>query len=61
MDDVFSPIVRQFKKINIIPFGSRDETKRCIQRPMEKIGVEDLFDVFDFACFGVFRRVVLTR
>ena len=39
MDEVFSPIVRQFKKINVREFKDRDETKECIERPLQKIGI----------------------
>lgn len=47
IDEVFSPIVRQFKKITIGPFGEQEETKDCIRRPLETIGLvaEELMDV----------------
>lgn len=46
MDDVFSPIIRQFKKINIREFKDKDETQDCIRKPLEKINLkpEDIFD-----------------
>jgi tetratricopeptide (TPR) repeat protein len=46
MDDVFSPIVRQFMKINVAEFKDKKETKDCIRKPLEKIGIvpEELFD-----------------
>ena len=51
MNDVFSPIVRQFKKINIGPFTERMEAQNCIRKPLEKIGVvypsETFFEIFD--------------
>ncbi len=48
MDEVFSPIVRQFKKIEIDRFKDIDETKECIKKPLESIGIRDLSDIFDF-------------
>ena len=39
MDDVFSPIVRQFKKINIGPFEEKKETENCVYLPLQKIGI----------------------
>lgn len=46
MDEVFSPIVRQFMKINVAEFKDEKETKDCIRKPLEKIGIvpEELFD-----------------
>jgi len=46
MDEVFSPIIRQFKKIPVEGFKNREETRECIKRPLESIGVnpDDLFD-----------------
>lgn len=46
MDDVFSPIVRQFKKINIGAFKEKEETEKCIRKPLERIGnkIEEIFD-----------------
>jgi len=45
MDDVFSPIVRQFKKISIGRFAASEETESCIKRPLEKAGftLSDMF------------------
>ena len=49
MDDVFSPIVRQFKKINVVEFRDIKETEECVRRPLEKVGIipEDVFDFDD--------------
>ncbi len=47
MDDVFSPIVRQFKKIEVGSFRRRSDTEECIRRPLEKIKL-DPADLFDF-------------
>jgi tetratricopeptide (TPR) repeat protein len=57
MDEVFSPIVRQFKKIDIDPFQELDETKACIQKPLESIGVEDPGELFEFGDMGQVRDV----
>ncbi|MCH8135722.1 MAG: amidohydrolase family protein, partial [Proteobacteria bacterium] len=35
MDDVFSPIVRQFKRIQVRPFENREETRACIENRLE--------------------------
>jgi hypothetical protein len=47
MDDVFSPIVRQFKKINIGPFEERDDTQTCIRKPLEKLGITRPSEILD--------------
>ena len=46
MDEVFSPIIRQFKKIKVDNFTSKDETKECIEKPLKKIKIdpESIFD-----------------
>ncbi len=45
MDEVFSPIIRQFKKINVRDFQEIEETSECIRRPLEKLGInpEEIF------------------
>ncbi|MBH0131008.1 ATP-binding protein [Salinibacterium sp. NK8237] len=40
IDDVFSPIVRQFKKVSISAFEDEAETEACILQPLEIIGIE---------------------
>lgn len=47
IDEIFSPIIRQFKKINIVEFESKEETKQCIRKPLEKLGIlaEEIFDI----------------
>ncbi len=45
MDDVFSPIVRQFKKINLGPFETIEETEKCVVQPLEKVGIKDASDI----------------
>lgn len=49
MDEVFSPIVRQFKRINVEEFKSKDETEKCIRRPLEQVGIipDEIFDFDD--------------
>jgi hypothetical protein len=47
IDEVFSPIVRQFKKIEVKPFTGKDETALCIRRPLEKIGIKQVTEIFD--------------
>jgi AAA+ ATPase superfamily predicted ATPase len=37
MDDVFSPIVRQFKKIPVHEFGDKKDTEECIRKPLELV------------------------
>lgn len=46
MDEVFSPIIRQFKKVVLNQFVDQDDTKLLIRKYMEGIGVEPdtLFD-----------------
>lgn len=46
ISEVFSPISRQFKKVNIGSFKNIRETEECIKKPLEKIGIkpEDIFD-----------------
>jgi len=39
IDDIFSPIIRQFKKINVGDFEDKKETQECIIKPLEKIGI----------------------
>jgi hypothetical protein len=39
MDDVFSPIVRQFKKINVGEFRNVEDTGECINKPLEKLDI----------------------
>ncbi|KOF14543.1 hypothetical protein AC244_26245 [Ensifer adhaerens] len=37
MDEVFSPIMRQFKRIDIGPFKGEDDVKQCIRGPLERL------------------------
>ena len=47
MDEIFSPIVRQFKKINVSEFSKVDDTLACIRKPMEQLDI-DPDEIFDF-------------
>lgn len=40
MEDVFSPIVRQFKKIQVERFNDLADTTACIENPLRKIDVD---------------------
>jgi hypothetical protein len=46
INEVFSPIIRQFKKINVKPFDNEIETKDCIEKPLKSLGIrtQDVFD-----------------
>jgi hypothetical protein len=44
IDEVFSPIVRQFKKIPIGAFSSWVETDECIRRPLKELGAQGLIE-----------------
>jgi hypothetical protein len=48
MDDVFSPIIRQFKKITMGNFTNTNETKECIKRPLESLGSLAVDELFEF-------------
>ncbi|HTV91967.1 MAG TPA: AAA family ATPase [Verrucomicrobiae bacterium] len=39
MNEVFSPIARQFKRIELLPFKDRHETKRLILTPLQSVGI----------------------
>lgn len=40
LDDVFSPIIRQFKKVSVERFFDESDTKDCIEKPLESIGLD---------------------
>jgi tetratricopeptide (TPR) repeat protein len=50
MDEVFSPIVRQFKRINISEFSNADDTLDCIKKPLESLGMQ-AEEIFDFETY----------
>jgi hypothetical protein len=47
MDDVFSPIIRQFRKINLDQFDDVEDTEELIRRYLQNAGV-DPDSLFDF-------------
>ena len=40
MEDVFSPIVRQFKKIPVEHFAEAKDTVECIEKPLMRLGIK---------------------
>jgi hypothetical protein len=53
MDEVFSPIIRQFKKIVIREFIDVDDTRECIKRPLEALREAEPDKYFDFKAGAV--------
>jgi hypothetical protein len=51
MDEVFSPIIRQFKKIPVVGFKDKDETKKCIIEPLKSIGIKNFQEIIDFETY----------
>lgn len=47
MDEVFSPIIRQFKRIEVAPFVDILETRRGVVRPLKAVGCEGLYPMPD--------------
>ncbi|MGV3551146.1 hypothetical protein [Rhizobium sp.] len=41
MDEIFSPIMRQFKRISIGPFRSSDDVGQCIRKPLSRLGLTE--------------------
>lgn len=56
MDEVFSPIVRQFKKITIGEFEEKSETEDCIKKPLKKINVNP-GEVFDLETYSQLHNI----
>lgn len=56
MDAVFSPIVRQFMKIDVGEFKDTEDTENCIKRPLEKAGIPPE-DIFDFETYEDIREI----
>jgi hypothetical protein len=50
IDDVFSPIIRQFKKISVKPFDREEETRDCVQRPLQNLEIEP-YAILDMETF----------
>jgi hypothetical protein len=51
INDVFSPIIRQFKKINVVPFDNEKDTEECIKKPLKNIGIARPYEIFDFETY----------
>jgi hypothetical protein len=57
MDDVFSPIVRQFKKIEVRDFVDIDDTRECIRKPLELLNERDPSEFFPLDNLGLLREI----
>jgi hypothetical protein len=53
LDEVFSPIIRQFKKINIKPFAEFEETKQCVFNPLQSVSLNPAELVSDDALYDI--------
>ena len=51
LDEVFSPIIRQLKKISVQDFKDYRDSIRCIEGPVQKMGL-DPSEVFDSETYG---------
>lgn len=47
MDEVFSPIVRQFKRIDVNPFASASEILECIRKPFKNNKEYNISEIID--------------
>jgi hypothetical protein len=56
MDEIFSPIVRQFKRIDVDPFVSSNEIRECVEKPLESIGLNPR-DVIDLSSWRDLRDI----
>ena len=61
MDEVFSPIIRQFKRIEVKPFAKIKETNEAILEPLKKAGLENLFRTPKLSVKDVEQEEVLTE
>jgi len=72
INEVFSPIIRQFKKINVVPFDEEDDTRDCVEKPLlsleinpeELVKPETIHDLssgrpyeIQLICHLLFRRI----
>lgn len=57
MDDVFSPIIRQFKKIHIGAFEDQEETEDCIKIPLQQIGINNIDEIFDMRAYKEIKEI----
>lgn len=47
MDEVFSPISRDFKRFTVGTFNSRSEAEDCVIKPLSSIGIDNPISLFD--------------
>lgn len=47
MDEVFSPIARDFKRIEVDAFDSEQEAEDCVERPLRGVGIDEPRKLFD--------------
>jgi hypothetical protein len=47
IDEVFSPIARDFVSIEVSAFDNEEESKECVAAPLKLIGIDDPEKVFD--------------
>lgn len=57
IDEVFSPIITQFKKIYLERFEEEQDTENCIRKPLEKMGAMDVSELFDFESYQDVKEV----
>jgi len=51
IDDIFSPIVRQFKKIQVDEYKELKETELCVNKPLLDVGL-DPREIFDYSTYN---------
>lgn len=56
MDEVFSPIIRSFKKIEVRPFDRQQDTQDCIWRPLLALDL-DPHKIIDFSTIREVRAI----
>jgi len=56
MNDVFSPIIRQFKRIEVGAFPTPAETQDCIEKPLKSLGIESS-SVFEVETYVDIREI----
>lgn len=57
MNEVFSPIIRQFRKIYLEAFKEKEDTEDCIRSPLQKIDIARPSELFDFESYHDVREV----
>ena len=56
IDDIFSPIIRQFKKINVVEYKDVKETEVCVNQPLEDIGLVPN-EVFSYSTYSELHKI----